>query len=592
MAGLIMTLVSSGIANNISVTNVSLTGQSTNDNYTFVKFDISWENSWRTSSAPNNWDAAWIFVKYKVGQNYVSAAGATSSGTTITVSNTAGLRVGMPVFVTAGTGAFPTTGSVVTAITNSTTFTVSVAPSSALTGGASVVTGYAFWEHATLNPSDYTAPSGSAITTVSDNTGVFLYRDSDGSGTFTKAGVKLRWDYGLNNVADNDIIDVKVFAIEMVYVPQGSYNLGSGGTESAHFYNYPSTTTPYNVSSENEITVGTTSGNLYYDVPGSPPTPTAISNLGDQGGPIPAAFPKGYNAFYCMKYEISQQRFVDFLNTLTRVQQNTRTSTNLSPGVTSVVRRYVMAIVEPAGTNGSETPLYRNGIRCDATIDRFSPVTFYCDLDVDGIGGEDGDGKDIASNYNSWADFAAYLDWACLRPMTELEFEKVCRGPGSSVSNEYAWGTATVTQNTGITNAGMSNETSSNGGNATYGSNANVQGPMRVGAFATGTTTRVQAGASYYGAMEMSGNLWERPVTIGNPTGRTFTGLNGDGSVNSTGDANVNFWPGTDAVGSSFRGGYWDESSAYIRVSDRGYASDPGFRRRYRMGGRGIRNVN
>ena len=49
------------------VSNVYLTGQNTADNYTFVKFDISWENSWRTSAAPNNWDAAWIFVKYRVG---------------------------------------------------------------------------------------------------------------------------------------------------------------------------------------------------------------------------------------------------------------------------------------------------------------------------------------------------------------------------------------------------------------------------------------------------------------------------------------------------------------------------------------------
>ena len=67
LAGLAITLASAGNANNISVTNVSLTGQNTADNYTFVRFDISWENSWRTSSAPANWDAAWIFVKYRVG---------------------------------------------------------------------------------------------------------------------------------------------------------------------------------------------------------------------------------------------------------------------------------------------------------------------------------------------------------------------------------------------------------------------------------------------------------------------------------------------------------------------------------------------
>jgi len=60
-------------ANNINVTNVKVTGQNTTagvnhtSNYSLVQFDLTWENSWRTSSAPNNWDAAWVFVKYRVG---------------------------------------------------------------------------------------------------------------------------------------------------------------------------------------------------------------------------------------------------------------------------------------------------------------------------------------------------------------------------------------------------------------------------------------------------------------------------------------------------------------------------------------------
>jgi formylglycine-generating enzyme required for sulfatase activity len=42
-------------------------------------------------------------------------------------------------------------------------------------------------------------------------------------------------------------------------------------------------------------------------------------------------------------------------------------------------------------------------------------------------------------NILSWFDVAAYLDWAALRPMTELEFEKVCRGPENRIAGEYAW---------------------------------------------------------------------------------------------------------------------------------------------------------
>ena len=148
---LILLINHATLANNLSVSNVSLTGLNTGSQYIMVKCDISWDNSWRTSSAPNNWDAAWVFVKFRVSGNYTSASGATSSGTTITVGSTSGLRVGMPVKVTSGVGSFPA-GTVVTAIAGN-TFTVSATPSPALSGGASVVTGYAIWEHATLNTS-------------------------------------------------------------------------------------------------------------------------------------------------------------------------------------------------------------------------------------------------------------------------------------------------------------------------------------------------------------------------------------------------------------------------------------------------------
>ena len=55
---LFMLISYSGFTNNITVTNLSLTGQNVTEHFAMVKFDISWENSWRTSSSPNNWDAA------------------------------------------------------------------------------------------------------------------------------------------------------------------------------------------------------------------------------------------------------------------------------------------------------------------------------------------------------------------------------------------------------------------------------------------------------------------------------------------------------------------------------------------------------
>jgi hypothetical protein len=65
-------LVFKGISNNISVTSVALTGQNTAaglnnaNNFTLVQFNLSWENSHRVSFGPTNWDAAWVFIKFKV----------------------------------------------------------------------------------------------------------------------------------------------------------------------------------------------------------------------------------------------------------------------------------------------------------------------------------------------------------------------------------------------------------------------------------------------------------------------------------------------------------------------------------------------
>jgi len=81
-----------------------------------------------------------VFVLSGGASIYTSAAGATSSSALVTVTNTANLVVGMGVIVTSGVGTF-VPGSLVTNINSTTTFTVSVAPSVALSGGASIVVG-------------------------------------------------------------------------------------------------------------------------------------------------------------------------------------------------------------------------------------------------------------------------------------------------------------------------------------------------------------------------------------------------------------------------------------------------------------------
>ena len=481
-------------ANNIQIANVSLTGQNTTSDFTMVQFDINWENSWRVSSGPSNWDAAWVFVKYRVGTGpwlhaFLNDAGhVTGTGTAATI--TPGL----------------------------------------------MNTANAF--NATTNPA----------------MGAFVHRSGNGTGAFTQTGLQLRWNYGANGIADGDAVDIKVFAVEMVYVPQGAFQVGDGTTTSVQGqFRNGSTNTPLSISSENALTLGgTANGNLANNNNAGMQTGDDFNNTTSRT--LPAAFPKGFNAFYCMKYEISQQQYVDFLNTLTQTQATARKHTAAS-------NRYAIT--------GSTVGNY-------ATNHPF-----------------------VACNFLSWMDGVAYLDWSGLRPMTELEFEKACRGGLTPVANEFAWGTTSITGATGISNSGANNEVASNAGaNAVFNNNGNVQGPLRVGSFATGTSTREQAGASYYGIMDLSGNLWERAVSVGNATGRNFTApIHGNGLLTTDGFCDISTWPGfvTDkvsgATGAGFRGGGWSDTSIVLRASDRSYASDVSTARNSLYGFRAVRSV-
>ena len=175
--------------------------------------------------------------------------------------------------------------------------------------------------------------------------------------------------------------------------------------------------------------------------------------------------------------------------------------------------------------------------------------------------------------------------------MTELEFEKACRGTNAPMANEYAWGDTTISATTSLSNDGTSTE-AANAGNCNY-NNCSPDGPYRAGIYATGSSTRQSSGASYWGIMDLSGTLWKRPVTVGNSTGRGFTGTNGDGQLSATGDANVTGWPGTDCVGAGLRGGNYDALDVDQKVSKRQLAAYT-FTGRYRYtgGGRAVRGAS
>lgn len=530
---LLATVVSFNIyANNIVVSNVALTGQ-VPGSHTFVRFDLSWDNSFRLSTGPNNWDAAWVFVKFQV---------------------------------TGGTGCTAST----------------------------------VWNHATINTTGHSGPA--SIDGVSDTRGVFIYRSAPGSGTNTFTNFQIRWNYPTDGVLDACSVTVKVFAVEMVHVPTGSFYLGDGVIGgNARFE-----ASPYGAGNIFQVTSASTPATLGGGAAGT----LGNNNAGAQSGgaddfnnvtsrALPAAFPNGFDRYYVMKYEIGQEQYMEFLNTLTGTQQALRT-----PATTAGWFH--------AGGGGVVVPQNRCGVKCISPPSGATPGQYACDLNNNGTVNEvAGDGRYLAMNWLSAPDGLAYLDWSGLRPMTELEFEKACRGALLPVPSEIATGASTFTAVTAVTNSGADNELASTpvGANVSAGG---LTGPARSGMFATGASTRVQAGASWYGIMELSGNVWENTVSIGNAAGRVFTGIHGNGGLNPAGAADVNFWPGingnntlttpnaayggvtgvTGYAGIGFCGGTFN-GNAWMQVSMREYrnAWNGLTGRDNRNGGRGVRTA-
>lgn len=385
------------------------------------------------------------------------------------------------------------------------------------------------WMHAQLSQTDFVAAAGSTIDVSSDGVGAFVYRDSDGSGDLNLQNMRLSWDYSADGIDPNDILDIQVFALEMVYIPEGAFYVGGTTSDDvAKFHEGGNTTKSYHITSEAAITIANTSGNLYYNIVDANPP-------GDQSGPIPAAFPKGFNAFYIMKYEMSQAQFVGFFNTLTDIQKTTI-------DVTTALNGY--EITWAGGSTNATTTA-----------------------------------PDRAVNFISVNMTMAYLDWAGLRHMTELEFEKACRGPLQSKPGEYAWGNANLsTVPYTIINPSEPTELISNIssgiGNANYSTTrpGGKAQPLRNGIFAASAINknREETGGSYYGVMELSGNLWEPIITIGSVTGRNYTGLHGDGSITSNGLADVVNWS---VNGSGLRGGSTATPSEDLSISSRRLAS-------------------
>jgi len=388
------------------------------------------------------------------------------------------------------------------------------------------------WSHATLSThsGDHAVPAGAVLDVgPSDDgrrgLGVFVHRKEAGHGAIEFKRMGLRWLHDKDGVEDPASTEIKIFAIQMVYVPRCAFWVGDGArsNDPAGRFSSGDTDDPFWIVSEDAIVLGGESRSHLGNHDGlGMERAEDFSRYGAQR--LPARFPKGYAAFYCMRQEITEGEFVDFLNTQ------------------SAKRQIALRVLKDSPTGIKQATPGKDG----------GPAVYKTDQPY------------VACNGLLWRDCVSFAEWAGLRPMTELEFEKACRGPLKPVPNEYAWGTAGIAgrdfdklfkpeNHPGyrIRNPGQSKEEAvwqgdeapdAQRGNAIwYGAVRRVgpggrhgevapdaiKGSVRTGIFAKPDSTRVSAGASYWGILDLSGSLWERVMTVGNPYGRRFTGGHG-----------------------------------------------------------------
>ncbi|MCX7697832.1 MAG: hypothetical protein N2Z72_09125, partial [Bacteroidales bacterium] len=157
---LLLSVISGNVlAGNIQVSNARFTGKDTATNTVYVTFDLTWDMSWRRP-APRNWDAAWVFVKFR--RNPVLNVWEHMVFPFVDGTGT-------------GDGHIPAPGSV-------------------------------------IRSSNDNGAGGSF--------GVFIYGSSNFEPqTVNYTNVRLRWNYASQGVSDWDSVEICVFAIEMVYIP-------------------------------------------------------------------------------------------------------------------------------------------------------------------------------------------------------------------------------------------------------------------------------------------------------------------------------------------------------------------------------------
>lgn len=484
------------------------------------------------------------------------------------------------------------------------------------------------WSHAMLSTTlaDHRAPAGAALQLGQTDdgrrgVGVFIHRAKAGHGPNDFQGVTVRW---LHGTADPAAVELKVFALQMAYVPECAFWAGDGSTEPVRGqFSAGNSSRPFRFESERALTLG---GDADDTLNNRDTAGMFLSDPDDFMSDVPARltaeFPKGYQSFYCMRHEVTQQQYVGFLNTLSyagQLRHTEKQGKDKEPlkGPEAPAGTFVM---RPEGRAGIIAGQYRNGIKIAVSgvaevseplvIRRQSFVASGTVVRPGKPAVYETDAPHVACNFLRNDDGMAFAAWAGLRPMTELEFEKSSRGPLKPVPNEYAWGTDRIagmdaTDSKGgryvLQNAGNADEAvvwqgphgpdATHGNAPSMGTNDQLHGPLRVGVFATPASDRVSAGASYWGILDLTGNVMERPVSVGLATGRVFKGNHGEGGESPWADLFLGIRGGGHGEGGHYKG--WGGNDLF-RISNRYVASLPGLYggvRHYIMGFRCVRTA-
>jgi hypothetical protein len=289
--------------NYLLVQNVTTTGNIPGQSIQ-VQFDLNWGNTWRDDI---NWDAVWVFMKYKDANGV--------------------------------------------------------------------------WKHAKVSPTGYSNGQGTPnlIEPTTDQMGAFVRLALEGQGNFSSEGMQLRWNYSADGLASVSGLEVRVFAIEMVYHPQGDFSMSMGAAAPGNKIPVINSRLSPVLSADGDASVRI-KGNSGIDL--------------DANGSVEnTTYPTGYYPFYMFKYEMSEQQYADFLNCLTPTQRTTLGVAGST--ITQTGGQYFAAMPNRAC-------VLSNNVDTTVTVPRR---------------------------------IFAYADWAGLRPMSYLEFQKSFNGPLSPNAN-------------------------------------------------------------------------------------------------------------------------------------------------------------